>query len=189
MAIGPASLGATVATGAGSSVLGNSLTRTLNEEQLSAGSLATDAAVGGAGGALGYGVAKGLSSAAPKIGSALSSASKKILGGKNTAALASFTRENFRTNLSRLTGKTPSNSHAHHVFPKEFSNKFKAAGIDVHNPKYGTWWKAGSHVKNAHGYNSQWRSFIDSGGLSRGRAAILNEGREIMKGYGQKVKF
>jgi hypothetical protein len=49
---------------------------------------------------------------------------------------------NFRYNLGVKTGQTPpANKQAHHVFPQAtlISERIIAAGINIHDPKYGVW--------------------------------------------------
>lgn len=66
-AVGPASLAGTVATGAVSSAAGNTLTRGLNGEQITAGTVAADVAAGAIGGAIGYGATKATQAVASKL--------------------------------------------------------------------------------------------------------------------------
>jgi hypothetical protein len=70
-----------------------------------------------------------------------------------------FTASNFRENVARLTGRMPKDAHAHHVFPQEFEDEFRNAGINIHDPKYGAWWEQSSHLKNAVKYNERWKTF------------------------------
>ena len=49
----------------------------------------------------------------------------------------SFTRNNFRDNLGRLTGGIPDGMQAHHTLPYAFETEFSRIGINVHDPKYG----------------------------------------------------
>ena len=66
-AVGPASLLGTMATGGGAMMAGNSATRALNGEQITAGTLLTDGLLGAATAGLGYGVAKGVSALASRF--------------------------------------------------------------------------------------------------------------------------
>jgi RHS repeat-associated protein len=97
------------------------------------------------------------------------------------------TAGNFRHNLGVETGATPPGSiHAHHVFPREFSDDFISAGINQHHPRYGSWWEGTSHLRNASRYNLEWEEFLSG---SPSRLEILAFGRDIMARYGQIVNY
>lgn len=100
----------------------------------------------------------------------------------------SFTEDNFRENLARLTGQTPPGAHAHHVFPQQFAREFRAAGINIHDPKFGAWWERSSHLKNSAAYNRLWRELLD-----REPPPTLHEllrfGRELGHKYGFQVHY
>ena len=52
--------------------------------------------------------------------------------------------------------------HAHHVFPVAFTNDFlKRFGVRVNDARYGAWWDAEAHLKNAYKYNQDWRRWLD----------------------------
>jgi hypothetical protein len=97
-----------------------------------------------------------------------------------------FTEDNFREDLARLTGKMPEGAHAHHVFPKKLVEKFKAAGINIHDPRFGAWWERSSHLKNSAEYLRQWEEFLRPG---RTYEEILQFGRELGGKYGFQVDF
>ncbi|MEM6738419.1 MAG: DUF2380 domain-containing protein, partial [Bacteroidota bacterium] len=114
-------------------------------------------------------------------------ANKAIVAAKSSnTVFRSFTKSNFRTNLGRLTGKVPANSQAHHVFPQKFGTQFSKRGINIHDPKFGTWWETSSHLKNARGYNAAWESFLST---NPNQSQILNYGRQLMGQYGIPVGF
>ncbi|HEX8705850.1 MAG TPA: hypothetical protein VF815_43850 [Myxococcaceae bacterium] len=98
----------------------------------------------------------------------------------------SFTENNFRENLSRLTGQLPSDAHAHHVFPQKFARTFSELGIDIHDPRYGAWWARSGHLKKAAEYTSKWEEFLVR---ARTREEILQYGRDLGVEYGFKVNF
>jgi hypothetical protein len=98
----------------------------------------------------------------------------------------SFTKSNFRVNLSRLTRKLPSNAHAHHVFPQKFKQEFAKRGININNPKFGSWWEASSYLKNAKAYNTQWQNFLNT---NPNTSQIFKFGRQLMNQYGLPVGF
>jgi predicted nucleic acid-binding Zn-ribbon protein len=73
-----------------------------------------------------------------------------------------FTSGNFRENLKNLTGENPVGGQAHHMFPQKFEREFRALGIEVHDPKYGAWWKTLDHLSNAYEYNKRWEAFLET---------------------------
>jgi hypothetical protein len=97
-----------------------------------------------------------------------------------------FTEANFRENLARLTGKMPDSAHAHHVFPKKLIEKFQRAGINIHDPRFGTWWERSSHLKNAAEYLRRWQKFL---ARERSFEEILQYGRELGGEFGFQVNF
>lgn len=103
-----------------------------------------------------------------------------------TTVFRSFSRRNLRTNLSRLTGSTPSGSHAHHVFPVEFESFFKNNGIEIHHPQFGAWWGSSEHLSKAKEYNQRWSDFIQK---QPSQSEIYDFGREIMSSYGISTNY
>ncbi len=82
------------------------------------------------------------------------------------AGYRSFTRDNFRENLSRFTNFYPDRSiQAHHVFPVKFEQLFATkiadANLNVHLPKYGAWVEAKAHLGWSRRYNQKWQDFFD----------------------------
>ena len=72
----------------------------------------------------------------------------------------SFTRNNFRDNLGRLTGGIPDGMQAHHTLPYAFETEFSRIGINIHDPKYGAWLDSKLHKKLSHKYNAEWKKFF-----------------------------
>src|SRR5690606_6974637 len=104
------------------------------------------------------------------------------------AKYKAFTKENFRENLGRMTGGIPEGAHAHHVLPVKFEKNFRKAGINIHEPRFGTWWQAGAHKAAARGYNARWREFFrrnDTPSIER----VLAEGRKIASDHGLQIYF
>ena len=96
-----------------------------------------------------------------------------------------FTKSNFRRNLIESSGINPGKaSQAHHVFPQKFEHFFNSKGIDIHDPKFGSWWESASHLKNASEYNTEWERFLNT---NPSRDEIMNFGRKIMAKYGLTV--
>lgn len=95
-----------------------------------------------------------------------------------------FNRSGFRHNLIQLSGQNPgSSAHAHHIFPVKFQAHFNAAGINIHNPAYGVWWTATSHLQNAAAYNNAWQQFFRVN-PSASQQQIFNFAKQLMQGYG-----
>ncbi|HYI00733.1 hypothetical protein [Hyalangium sp.] len=117
-------------------------------------------------------------------GGAQASGTAKGAGG----GFKPFVEGNFRENLARLTGRMPEDAHAHHVFPRALEKNFKEAGINIHDPRFGTWWERSSHLKKAHDYTQRWREFL----FRRPPPSfeqILQFGRELAREYGFQVNY
>lgn len=100
--------------------------------------------------------------------------------------LRAMTRENFRENLSRLTGGIPEGMHSHHVFPQKFAREFSRIGINVHDPRFGAWWEAAAHVGFSAEYNRAWQRFFAQGGSSE---QALDFARKLASDYGYRLNF
>lgn len=98
-----------------------------------------------------------------------------------------FTEGNFRENLARLTGKTPEGAHAHHVFPQQFADRFQKLGINIHDPKFGSWWERTRHLQKSFEYNNRWREFFYL--KEPTFEEILQFGRELGGEFGFQVYF
>ncbi|HYH95150.1 hypothetical protein [Hyalangium sp.] len=118
---------------------------------------------------------------APGEGSQASGAAKGAGGG-----FKPFTESNFRENLARLTGQLPEGAHAHHVFPQKLADRFQKAGINVHDPRFGAWWKQSSHLKNAAEYLGRWQEFLRKEPTFE---QILQYGKELGGEFGFQVNF
>ena len=104
-------------------------------------------------------------------------------------AFKSFASWNFRENLRRLTGKGLDDivgMEAHHVLPQEFAPDFAKAGINIHDPVFGSWVDASAHRSWSYTYNEQWRKFLAQ---TRTREEILNFARDLAKEYKFDVHF
>jgi RHS repeat-associated protein len=108
-------------------------------------------------------------------------------GAKGGKELLSFSKSNFRKNLIKLTGKNPGkDAMAHHVFPQKFGADFQKIGINIHDPKFGTWWNSSNHLQNAASYNKTWQQFLRN---NPSKSQALDFGRKLMKQYGQTVGY
>ncbi len=97
-----------------------------------------------------------------------------------------LTKENFRYNLSGLTGEIPEGAEAHHVFPQAFESEFNQVGLNIHDPKFGAWWEAGEHGRRAYEYNQRWRAFLDT---KPSQTQILDFGRKVMSDYNIPINY
>jgi hypothetical protein len=113
---------------------------------------------------------------------------KAMAAKGSTTAFRSFTASNFRTNLGKLTGHVPANSQDHHIFPQKFLSEFSKRGINIHDPKFGSWSETSDHLKNATGYNAAWADFFRAYPDAT-QSQILNHGRTLMQQYGISVGF
>ncbi|MEM8940116.1 MAG: hypothetical protein AAGC64_12290 [Bacteroidota bacterium] len=77
-------------------------------------------------------------------------------------------------------------SQSHHVFPQKSSGQFQKLGINVNDPKFGTWWETTSHLRNARGYNTAWEAFFSG---SPTRQGAFDLGRQLMQQNGIPVGF
>lgn len=106
-----------------------------------------------------------------------------------------FSPGSYRQNLKTLTGSDGVGDHAHHIFSKgdtRFTHKFEAAGIDVNDPIYMQWWKAGDHQSADHAYREAWNSFFkrnEALGQPITRGMILDHGKSLMSNYGFSVFY
>ncbi len=125
-----------------------------------------------------------MESGAPPDNGGLAQASS--IAKETSRGFKPFTEGNFRENLARLTGKMPEGAHAHHVFPQVLAEKFQQAGINVHDPRFGTWWERSSHLRNSAEYLRRWREFLRT---DRTLEEILQFGRELGGKYGFQVNF
>jgi hypothetical protein len=99
-----------------------------------------------------------------------------------------FTSSNFRFNLGKISDVIPPNSHAHHVFPQRYAPDFFKAGININDPKFGAWWKASEHLKNANSYNAVWKDFFMKYPNAT-QPQIFDKGRSMLQLYGLPVGF
>ena len=125
-----------------------------------------------------------LSGAADVAGGAKHVASMAVRGGGQAAEYA----KSIRKQLGRLTGGIQEAAHAHHMLPRRFGAIFKRAGLDINDPRYGAWWEAQDHLRNAKGYNKQWEDFFRTN-KDATAGEILEFGRALAEKYGVKILF
>ncbi|MBX3102797.1 MAG: hypothetical protein KF690_09835 [Bacteroidetes bacterium] len=64
--------------------------------------------------------------------------------------------------------------------------EFADVGINIHDPKFGAWWEASTHLKNAKAYNAAWDNFLRTNPT---QLQILDKGRQLMQQYGILVNY
>jgi hypothetical protein len=102
----------------------------------------------------------------------------------------SFTQRNFRANLQILTKNSiDASMEAHHVLPQKYKDIFLAKGINIHEPRLGTWWEKINHRENAKTYNLAWENFIRYENPNATTSEILEKGRQLMLEYGMHVNY
>jgi RHS repeat-associated protein len=104
-----------------------------------------------------------------------------------TPVYKSHTQGNFRYNLQQLTGNSGTGMEAHHVLPQKFISKFSRAGIDIHNPIYGSW-VGSSHQTWSYSYNQAWDAFFKAVSTPTAKQ-ILQKATELSKQYGFLINF
>lgn len=74
------------------------------------------------------------------------------------------------------------------MLPQAFKNTFSEKGVNIHDPKYLTWWEKSSHGRAAKDYNNDWRRFFrDSPDATQ--PEVLQKGKEIMSRYGIETNY
>lgn len=95
---------------------------------------------------------------------------------------------NYKAMLTKIVAQPSAFFQAHHVFPQKFLDIFERAGMNIHEGKYMQWWENTDHLKNARGYNNEWKSFF--GKTPNPTLQEIEEfGRGLMKEYGITVNF
>jgi hypothetical protein len=82
----------------------------------------------------------------------------------------------------------PPGKQAHHVIPQAVEEQARRAGINIHDPKYGSWWETGIHQSKSAEYGKKWKRFFDEK-PSATAAEILQFARDRAKEYGLKIYF
>jgi hypothetical protein len=92
-------------------------------------------------------------------------------------------KANFRRNLQSLTGEEGVNQEAHHVFPQEYRDVFdERFGLNIDEPKYGSWVEGTIHRKWSWAYNQKWFRFLFSEG-EKTLEQVLQFGRQLASEY------
>jgi hypothetical protein len=112
-----------------------------------------------------------------------------IVALRNVPAFQKFARWSFRENLARLTGFMPTNQfEAHHVLPQKYVQRFSDAGINIHDPIYGSWVEKTSHSQWSYQYNQDWKQFFADNN-SPTQQQILDVAQQLSERYGFNVNF
>jgi hypothetical protein len=102
----------------------------------------------------------------------------------------SLTENNFRSNLKKFTGESGLGKDAHHIFPQsdDFKDFFDEVGIDINNPKYGTWWDSSEHRSKSYEYNQEWSRFIRTNPNAT-KEEVLRFGQKLAAEYKLDTNF
>lgn len=95
-----------------------------------------------------------------------------------------YKRGNFRENLAKicgLGGEGPAGYDAHHVFVQALEKTFRKAGIDIHDPAFGAWWKEQAHRSASAEYQSYWEDFFKQ---SRTKDEIISFAKSLSERFG-----
>jgi len=102
-----------------------------------------------------------------------------------------YYKYNFKKNLTKKAGNPPSgmkDPQAHHVLPQKFEERFAELvdGINIHDPKYGSWVPKEEHLSWSYEYNLKWENLLkDNPNLNE----ILQFARQLAVEYGYTVNF
>jgi hypothetical protein len=74
------------------------------------------------------------------------------------------------------------------MIPQEFHGRLREMGLQANfnDPRFGAWWEAGDHLRNASAYNAEWRRFLQT---SRTESEVLDFARTLGRRYGVDVNF
>ena len=104
-------------------------------------------------------------------------------------AVKTFTKNNFRKNLMELTGKTADDvvgKDAHHILPQKFIEDFSPNGIDINDPRFGSWVENGAHQSWSKKYNDEWSEFLDK---KPKKSEMLEFAKKKAKEYDFEINF
>ena len=130
-------------------------------------------------------MAKGIIKGFDKVADAIS-VTNRIDDADVLAKATSYSKDNFRRNLVKITGRDVKSADAHHIFPKKFEKNFNDAGIDIHDPQYGVWWEMHDHRKNSNPYNAEWEYFLKDG---KTKEEIMEKAKEMARKYGYELNI
>lgn len=133
-----------------------------------------------------YDIRAALVNSGSLLGSQLTYSELKSLAVAAAAGIVTSNVGALKARHRRLTGGIPEGAHAHHVFPQKFAEQFGRAGININDPRFGTWWEAGAHQRAASAYNAAWERFLQT---NPSTGQILQFGREISGQYGLRIGF
>jgi hypothetical protein len=95
----------------------------------------------------------------------------------------------FRDKLNRVNPRPSGGSFdAHYVFPQKFRDWFNARGVDIDNPRFGSWWARRDHRQNAWSYNDNSEKWVERNPGAQ-PDQILAFGRQMCQRYGQSCGF
>jgi hypothetical protein len=105
--------------------------------------------------------------------------------------LTSLTRWRFSENLRRFTNQTRAQTRgldAHHVFPYKIRAEFQRRGINVNDPRFGTWWDRSIHRSKSYEFQQQWDEFFYQTPNATAED-VFSFGRQLCYQYGLTCHF
>ena len=105
-----------------------------------------------------------------------------------TRPVTPYTAANFKDNLIRITQRRGSlhGEQAHHIFPQAFEDKFRAIGIDIHDPRFGAWWDKSEHQHTWAEYNRAWDRFFQNAHTAADAKQLAHD---LATHYGYQLNF
>ena len=74
------------------------------------------------------------------------------------------------------------------MIPRAVEGKAAAAGINIHDPKYGSWWDKSVHRSKSAEYGRLWKEFFRTP-TPPTAAQVLDYARKLAKQYGLTIYF
>ena len=71
---------------------------------------------------------------------------------------------------------------------KNFFNKFTNQGLNIHDPKYGSWVEKTKHLNEAWNFNKDWEIWIGANPNAT-LAMVLAKAKELTVKYGYEIFF
>ncbi|WP_238329866.1 hypothetical protein, partial [Kytococcus schroeteri] len=103
-----------------------------------------------------------------------------------------FTGGNFPHNPGVRAGtgniSSPKDYHAHHNLPQKFQGYFSSRGLNIHNPKYGSWVWSSKHLADARRFNAHWEWFRTTYPHAS-MYQIEQYGRFLAREFGYRIYF
>jgi hypothetical protein len=90
--------------------------------------------------------------------------------------------------MQKMFGAAPRGAHAHHTLPVKFEQRFKQAGLNIHDPKYGAYWEGTAHNQTAAAYNQSFEAFFRAN-PNANATQIVDFARNLARRHGLDVVY